>query len=328
MGQEIFYCAICGSQIRSADVEAGQAFELENKRFCVNCGPEMIRTLPKARVKDIFNYIATPLSGTRTPTPKPTPLPEPAVGERKSGSARRTVEARRSKTRVIAVGAGGAVIFFLVLWIMSGKKPSREESARPPAPGPVARGQERASPSPAPAPVNSVPGTTPPTLNKEHAAEQALQKARAWAQANPSDFDGAISKLQDAVFLSTGTSKLAEASRDLDLYRQKQREFFAAELQSLEPEVRAACAEERFMKAIEILGIAKGRYPSVGWQLLIGKRSREINDDAFKLLDSVKREALEARSRGDDQKVTELRSRVASWGVAPLIKEFREAVDQ
>ena len=45
MGGQIFYCNICGGQIRSADLENGQAFEIENRKFCLKCGPEMLRTL-------------------------------------------------------------------------------------------------------------------------------------------------------------------------------------------------------------------------------------------------------------------------------------------
>jgi hypothetical protein len=167
-----------------------------------------------------------------------------------------------------------------------------------------------------------------PNQARDQAASEALRKAREWALANPSDFDGVIRKLQDASFLATGTSVAAEAGRELDLYRSKEREFFTTEMLRLEPEVKAACAEEHFMKAIDMLGLAQDRHLSAEWKLIVGKRSREINDAAFKLLDRLKEEALEARNRGDEEKVKALRARVASWGIAQVIKEFRGAVDE
>src|SRR6185436_1721783 len=60
MGHQIFYCDICGEQIRSADFDSGQAFEIDNRKFCLKCGPEMLRTLPKDQFKEIFQNITTP----------------------------------------------------------------------------------------------------------------------------------------------------------------------------------------------------------------------------------------------------------------------------
>jgi hypothetical protein len=165
-------------------------------------------------------------------------------------------------------------------------------------------------------------------MDKEKAAREALQKAREWAAANPSDFDGAVRKFQDASFLATGTSSQADAGKELELYRQKQRDFFAKELAALEPDVKAACAEERFMKALDLLRLGKERYGSAEWQLLVGKRVRDVNDDAFKLLNRVKDEALEAQGRGDEAKVKALRERVASWGIERFVKELRDALDK
>jgi len=92
--------------------------------------------------------------------------------------------------------------------------------------------------------------------------------------------------------------------------------------------VKAAVKEEQFGKALDILKLAKGRHPSAEWQLLVGKRSREINDNAFKLLDKVKEDAREAQRSGEDEKVKQLRARVAAWGIAQFIKEFREATGE
>ena len=72
----------------------------------------------------------------------------------------------------------------------------------------------------------------------------------------------------------------------------------------------------------------KDRHPSAEWQLILGKRSREINDAAFRLLDKVKEEALEAQRQGDEDKVKALQARVASWGVERFAKDLRAALDK
>jgi hypothetical protein len=324
MGQEIFYCAVCQKQVRSADFENGQAFKLENKHYCLTCGPEMLRSLPKARVKEILKDITTPARHTLAP--------EPAPAVRRPSTTRRVREVRRPGGWIVGVAIALTLLGGVGLWIGMGSRPGAVPPQSEPGPGT----KVPSAPSVPVGPKEGLPPKAVPSLQeakplpstKDQTAVEALRKAREWAAGNPSDFDGAIRKFQDAVFLATGTPSSGEASKELDLYRLKQREFFAAELLKLEPEVKAACAEERFMKAFDILGLARDRHPSAEWHLLVGKRSREINDAAFQLLDRIKEEALEARKRGDGAKVKNLRSRVASWGIAQFIREFREAVDQ
>jgi hypothetical protein len=324
MGQEIFYCSVCRERIRSSDLESGQAFYYENRHFCLKCGPELLRTLPKTKVKEIFTSITTPARAM--PVVRDMPA-RPATSRAMAPEPTRP-------GWLIPAAATAVVAGVLGLWLLL-RTPSEPEAppAPAPTPRPVARAPERPAPVPAPAPQplperkpDPVPVT--PAPDKEKAARDALQKAREWAAANPSDFDGAVRKFQDASFLATGTGSQADAAKELELYRQKQRDFFAKELAALDPEVKAACAEERFMKALDLLRLAKDRYGSAEWQLLVGKRLREVNDDAFRLLNRVKDEALDAQGRGDDEKVKALRGRVASWGVERFVKEFRDAVDQ
>jgi len=315
MGHQIFYCDICGGQIRSVDFDSGQAFEIDNRKFCLKCGPEMLRTLPKDQFKEIFQTITTPSKAlpsltSDTPRTKRVPL---ATGTSPSAGP------------WIAVGGVAAILVCGLLWWVLGS------SAPEPTPVPVTVKPVR-PPEPKKAPLPPKEPPPPPSVpaspNKDQVALDALRKAQEWATANPSDFDGTIRKFQDASFLATGTSVQAEAGKALELWRQKQREFFATEIATFEPDVKAAVKEEQFRKALDILTLAKSRHPSSEWQLLVGKRSREINDGAFKLLDKVKEEAREALSSGNDEKVKQLRARVASWGIAQFIKEFREATGE
>jgi hypothetical protein len=321
MGHQIFYCDICGGQIRSADLDAGQAFEIDNRKFCLKCGPEMLRTLPKDQFKEVFQTISTP----SRPIPVVTPKPRTKRVPQASGPG--------SSTGLwIAVGVAAAIVIIGLGWALAGgssPEPIPAPAVRIPEPrmAPPPPPPKQPTPTPPPTPV-APPPSVPAGPNKDQVAVDALRKAQEWAAANPSDFDGAIRKFQDASFLATGTPIQAEAGKALELYRQKQREFFAAEMATLERDLKAAVKEERFKKALDILALAKARHPSTEWQLLVGKRSREINDGAFKLLDQVKEEAREAQKGGDEEKVKQLRSRIASWGIAQFIKEFREAVGE
>jgi hypothetical protein len=321
MGHQIFYCDICGEQIRSADFDSGQAFEIDNRKFCLKCGPEMLRTLPKDQFKEIFQNITTPAR------PIPAASSEPRTKRVSAATGPKT-----SAGPWIAVAGVGAILLCGLLWWGLGSSapepipvPVTVKPVRPPE-------QKKAPPPPKESPPPPTPVAPPPSVpaspNKDKVALDALRKAQEWATANPSDFDGAIRKYQDASFLATGTSVQAEAGKALDLWRQKQRDFFAAELATVEPDVKAAVKEEQFKKALDILALAKSRHPSAEWQLLVGKRSREINDSAFKLLDKVKEDAREAQRSGDDEKVKQLRARIASWGIAQFIREFRETVGE
>ena len=324
MGHQIFYCDICGGQIRSVDFDSGQAFEIDNRKFCLKCGPEMLRTLPKDQFKEIFQTITTPAKPfpsviSDSPRTKRVPL---ATGTSPSAGP------------WIAVGGIAAFLVCGLLWWGLGSSapepipvPVTVKPVRPPEPKkapPPPKEPPPPSPPTPPAPSPSVPASP----KKDQVALDALRKAQEWATANPSDFDGTIRKFQDASFLATGTSVQAEAGKALEGWRQKQLEFFATEIATLEPDVKAAVKEEQFRKALDILSLAKNRHPSAEWQLLVGKRSREINDGVFKLLDKVKEEAREALSSGNDEKVKQLRARVASWGIAQFIKEFREATGE
>lgn len=324
MGHQIFYCDICGTQIRSADLQNGQAFEMENRKFCLKCGPEMLRTLPKDQFKEIFQSIATPAK------------PFPALAAEGPPRAKRSAPARSPGTGSgpwVAVGVAGAVVLVgLLVWGFGSRSPERvpapmvERPTRPPEPPRIpAPAPAKPPPAPSPAPAPAPPAAAP---DKDRVASDALRKAQEWAAANPADFDGAIRKFQDATFLATGTPTQAQATQALELYRQKQRKFFETEITTLEPELVSAVQSEQFKKALDVLVIARNRHPSTEWQLLVGKRSREINDTAFKLLDKVKEEAREAQRSGDEEKVKQLRARVASWGIAQFIREFRETVGE
>jgi hypothetical protein len=329
MGYEIHYCSVCQKQIRSQEVQSGKAFKLDDRIFCLSCGPDLLKNLPKDRVKEIFTTLAAPA---------PTAV---AAGAPSAASTARIIAARSARPgrpaksgTLIGVGIAGTALLGIMVWMISssggpGPEPaSVPAAARPavrPAPAPLPHPVPPSPPAPATAPI---PSSSPGPATKEQTAQQALNRAREFAAAHPTDFDPSIREYQEACFVTTGTSLQEDAKKELEKLRGKQREFFASELASLEGDIGAALKEERFMKGIELLGIAKDRHASTEWKLLVGKRIRDISDSAFQRLNTVKQEALEAKGRGDASRVDALRAKVASWGIPELIKEFREAVDE
>jgi outer membrane biosynthesis protein TonB len=334
MGHDITYCSVCHEQIRWQDLQQGQAFKFENRSFCLKCGPDALKSLPQERVKEILQNITTPARAMpiapATPSrgtaiSHPTPRPQPAISSDSPGS--------RSPWGLAGLIAGVAAVLIALIVALSGGKEPEPEAVRPPEPRrPEVRKPLAAAATPAPPPKETSspkpPSDPPAAPSREAAAKDALQKAREWALANPSDMDGAVRRLQDACFLATGTAAFDDAKKELELYRKRQREFFATELAPLDEEARAACAQERFMKALDLLGTAAQLHPSPEWQMMVSKKVREINDEAFRLLDTLKQKALQARQNGDEDQVTALRARVAGWGVPLMIKEFRSALGE
>src|SRR5258706_15592455 len=106
MGQEIVYCDGCGSQIRSSDFENGQAFKLDSQNFCLKCGPDMLRSLPKAQVKDILQDITSSSRGIPV-LPSPAAVLKPATTKRLRAArrpGRPTVAAAAAATPLVAAG--------------------------------------------------------------------------------------------------------------------------------------------------------------------------------------------------------------------------------
>ncbi len=58
MGQEIFYCCHCQTQIRSADFTKGGALKLGDRTCCVRCGPTLLATLTPKEQEQFFREAA------------------------------------------------------------------------------------------------------------------------------------------------------------------------------------------------------------------------------------------------------------------------------
>src|SRR5207247_1451375 len=129
------------------------------------------------------------------------------VPEETPRTASRRAKARKqaSKVWILPAAAGAGIVVLIGAWLMF--RSPEEPTPAPPAPPVVRpappRPAERPVPPPDPQPTPPrppdrapLPPPPPPSTDKEKVAREAIQKAREWAAANPSDFDGAVRKFQ------------------------------------------------------------------------------------------------------------------------------------
>jgi hypothetical protein len=90
--------------------------------------------------------------------------------------------------------------------------------------------------------------------------------------------------------------------------------------------VRAACREEQFQKAFEILDEAGRLHAAAEWAATVEQRRREVNREVDALYARLKGEAREARRKGPPEKGRELQERVAKWGLDRLRSDLEKAL--
>ncbi len=76
MGQEIFYCCKCNSQIRSADFEKGQGLRIGPRACCAQCAPAVLAELSPRERAEFFKQ-----RDASRPEPKAEPPPAKPMAE-------------------------------------------------------------------------------------------------------------------------------------------------------------------------------------------------------------------------------------------------------
>lgn len=296
MGHAIHYCTGCSIQLRDPDFEKGAAFRSEARVYCRNCVPEAVRLRPQA---------PPPASGRTgegtSRIPRITPPPNPI---------RREPGPPSSFPKWILAAGGAAVVIGLVLAMAS----SEQDPVRAPA--------EEAPPvadsPPAPAPV-------PPPVN-EKPAEDAIRKAREFAQSHPGDLAGQLALYDAAVRAAEGTGHAAAAAREREALVDRQSALVKAKLEAVDAAVRAACDREEFGAALKRLEEARADPPGSEWPAEIDRRVRSVAESVDKLFVTVRKDAAEARRRGAEDEVRRLADRVARWELEGFKSELAKAV--
>lgn len=283
MGQEIFYCAVCKTLLRTRDIEKGQAVRQGDRIYCRACAgdaePEM--------AKPVIDETPRPRSGSgvsRTPrAPMPTPAP-------------------RSPVPLIA-GIAAAVLLVVILAVATSAKPERQPARNDPPP--VVEAIEAPKPVP---PPPARPDPRPPfkPLDREASARRLLDEARA---VPVEDVDLRLDRARRALLEADGTA-LAEEARRLEAEAREQvRLVLEKRKAELDARVATALAAEKFGEALALLEAAKAdaRVAEV----------RKAVDDAWK---DAKDKLAADRKRGAD--VRPLVTRIEGWGVASVREEL------
>jgi len=306
VGQEIFYCSGCQTQLRSSDFEKGKAYKLLGlDAICAKCAPEAMKTLPPEKLAALQKAMAG--SG-----PPPTSTP-------KSGTGRVPLVSPSSTRKIPVVGVEKGfkpIILILVVLAIAVVGAVAALGGRTPAdPGP------RTSSAPQP----EMPIPPPPTESaRDAAAKEALRKAHVYADANPTDYLEQHRLFQAAVMEAKGSNVEREVQKALEVALRRIQDAASARLKTIDEQSAAACSKEEFRRASELIEDARKKPVSPDWSSEIDRRLQDVTARVDTAYGRVRTQALIAKPGSPEQKA--LRDRVARWGIERLVADLDQAL--
>ena len=112
---------------------------------------------------------------------------------------------------------------------------------------------------------------------------------------------------------------MAEARKDLEQVRRLARQSMENELVSIREEAKHLSDQEEFHLAVRAIEQARTRHSDALWGLGIERALEDVRADVEKRFETVKKEAVEARRRGEEKEVNSIRERVARWARPKLL---------
>jgi hypothetical protein len=293
MGQEIVYCSRCASRLMGSDFEKGKAFRLGDKSVCKDCAQELLEKVSGPERELLAEKLAEAGTRKRAALSSP-PLPAPPGPSGAPGSpARSPMEDSSRKMRAI------------------GMRPSPPpEQRRSLSPGLLVAilliifvgiialasvlksgpSAPRETPPPIPDRIESpVPPSPPPVLPTPGPAPVTPRPAP------PPPSPAAVST--------------------------------EAELDRIDKEVRTACEQEDFRRALEVLEVAKKQLRPGGWYGKIQERIQNVYDHSRKVFEPLREAALSARKKKDEAEVQKIVAQVAKWGLPTLSAELEKRLN-
>ena len=320
MGQEIFYCSGCQTQLRSSDFEKGKAYKLLGlDALCSKCVPEAMKTLPPEKLAALQKAMggsappasSTPKSGTgrvplATSTPRSgtgrVPLASPASTRKMAA-----VEGEKNLKPVILIAALLGIGIVGALVAFSGGSSSE--------PGP------RTTASPAP----DLPIPLPTAESaRDRLAKETLRQAHVYADAHPSDTLEQLRLFQAAAVEAKGTAFESDVQKALEGARRRIQELGSVRLKTLDEQWMEACSKEEFRRAGEILEEARRKPVTPDWSSEIDRRHQDVAARLDTAYGRLRTQALIAKAGSPEQKA--LRDRVAKWGNERLLVDLDKAL--
>ncbi len=287
MGHAILYCGTCSMQLREPDFEKGAAFRADGRVYCKACAPEEVRAKapPPERKPELISpgtsrimYAAPPPASRKSP---PTPI-------------------------LIAGGIG------LLVLLLAGGLFLGNGSSRPPAheaaPREALRPPETRADTPPPPPLEPAP-------KDERPAEDALRKAREFAQSRPEDLAGQLAFFDAAVVAAERTGHYVTAVRERDAILNRLKPEVKSGLEALDAAAKVASAKDEYGRGLKLFEEALAKPLGPEWTAEVQRRSQKYAESAQNAFTSVKNSAVGARQRGDEAAVKRITDRVDKWGI-------------
>jgi hypothetical protein len=317
MGQEIVYCVLCQTQLRSADFEKGNAFKFGLDSVCKKCAPEAVKSLPPEKIQALLKSMEAvspgkPLPDVQAPAANPRkgtariPLATPPSGQKAAPES-------PSGAVIGLAAAGGGLLLLIAIFTLSSTKPT----------GPVST---KSSKPPAEVAVNGPPETqiTRPPIEEAgtQAARDALEKARRFAQANPMNLDGQTALYADAVRLAENTPYYGDATRSQKALATTIEATLSRERAQLDEQALAELGREDFRSALAVVEQARKSHGLPEWIAIVDRKSTEIRKKAEVLYAPLKRSAADAQQKGALDEVKAIREHVSKWGLENLVSDL------
>jgi hypothetical protein len=346
VGQEIFYCTVCQSQLRSSDFDKGKAYKLDLDAVCTACAPAALKTFPAHKLEQLQKAMAAgtsksssssalPASTPRTGTgrvPLATSTPKSGTGRvplatstPKSGTGRVPLAASPTSTRRANAAAdeknlkplllGLAIAAVLIvggLLSLGGRHPAAERETRSSGPG-------------QPSPVIEIPSPPRPTdTSRDQLVKDSARKAHVYADTHPTEYLEQIRLFEQAAIEARGTGFEKEVTKALEDARRRVHDAGEVELKTLDEKTRDACAKEDFKNALQILEGARKKPVTPEWTSEIDRRVQDVQARVDTAYAKIRVQALLAKPDSAEQKA--LREKLSSWGVDRLVSDLDRAI--
>src|SRR5436190_21455206 len=150
MGQEILYCCRCQTQLRGHEFERGKAFRFDAQACCLECAPEMLKSLPNEKVQVLLKQMAAASAPQPAQKSEAQRLQFPAANAAAGMKPPPSFRARSPVGTIVFVSAALAVAL-VILWLARGHDSPQKEPAQEIPRTAQEKRQESVAPRPTPA---------------------------------------------------------------------------------------------------------------------------------------------------------------------------------
>lgn len=345
MSNEIFYCSRCQTRLLGQQFLEGTAFRVRDQISCENCLGEIVAPLSLEEQQEILLQVKALKDSQVLEELPEAPIneeeffeldaPEPAHDPAEFFELD-TPEKRAARPRPAGVAGSHAagekeasqnravLLFLFALVVIAGLGSYLYLSSDPDRPvTPI--GQKPLTPNYNPTLKTYAEGSGASNPRIEE-AKAALEKAREFAKANPSDLAGQQEIFRKGAELADGTPLSTDARKEYEQLLQKHKDTIARDFEPLDKETAASLEKEEFKQALDRLEQAKTRYSLGEWRGGIDLRIRTLRTSGWTALKPLREKAVDAKQNKKDADVKAITDRVAKWGLPEYTRDLESAL--